>query len=32
MYHILYDDLSPEEALHRLMTRDLKNELDDDRS
>jgi len=32
MYHILYDDLSPKEALHRLMTRDLKNELDDDRS
>ncbi len=29
MYHILYDDLSPREALHRLMTRDLKNELDE---
>jgi glycerol-3-phosphate dehydrogenase (NAD(P)+) len=29
MYHILYDDLSPKEALHRLMTRDLKNELDE---
>lgn len=28
MYHILYDDLSPKEALYRLMTRDLKNELD----
>ena len=25
-YHILYDDLSPKEALHWLMTRDLKQE------
>jgi glycerol-3-phosphate dehydrogenase (NAD(P)+) len=28
VYHILYDDISPREALHRLMTRDLKHELD----
>jgi glycerol-3-phosphate dehydrogenase (NAD(P)+) len=28
VYHILYDDVSPREALHRLMTRDLKHELD----
>jgi glycerol-3-phosphate dehydrogenase (NAD(P)+) len=27
-YHILYDDVSPKEAVYRLMTRDLKNELD----
>ena len=29
VYHILYDDLSPKEALYRLMTRDLKDELDE---
>ncbi len=29
IYHILYDDVSPGEALHRLMTRDLKQEMDD---
>ena len=29
VYHILYDDLSPKEAAHRLMTRDLKQELDE---
>jgi glycerol-3-phosphate dehydrogenase (NAD(P)+) len=29
VYHILYDDVSPREALHRLMTRDLKQELDE---
>ena len=29
MYHILYQDLSPEVALHRLMTRELKYELDE---
>ena len=28
VYHILYDDVSPKEAVHRLMTRDLKHELD----
>ncbi len=28
-YHILYDDVSPKEALHRLMTRDLKHEWDE---
>ncbi|MBA3028459.1 MAG: NAD(P)-dependent glycerol-3-phosphate dehydrogenase [Desulfobacteraceae bacterium] len=28
-YHVLYDDLSPTEALYQLMTRDLKSELDD---
>lgn len=28
-YHILYDDVSPKEAVFRLMTRDLKNELDE---
>jgi glycerol-3-phosphate dehydrogenase (NAD(P)+) len=28
VYHILYDDVSPTEAVHRLMTRDLKHELD----
>jgi glycerol-3-phosphate dehydrogenase (NAD(P)+) len=27
-YHILYDDVSPKDALYRLMTRDLKHELD----
>jgi glycerol-3-phosphate dehydrogenase (NAD(P)+) len=30
MYHILYQDLAPEIALHRLMTRELKYELDED--
>ena len=29
VYHILYDDIAPKEALHRLMTRDLKHELDE---
>ncbi|MBN1931573.1 MAG: NAD(P)H-dependent glycerol-3-phosphate dehydrogenase [Desulfobacterales bacterium] len=29
IYHILYDDFSPKESLHRLMTRDLKQELDE---
>jgi len=29
VYHILYDRLKPQKALHRLMTRDLKNEIDD---
>lgn len=29
VYHILYDDISPKEAVHRLMTRDLKQELDE---
>lgn len=29
IYHILYDDLSPREALFQLMTRDLKQELDE---
>ena len=28
-YRILYEDLSPKEAIHRLMTRDLKQELDE---
>jgi glycerol-3-phosphate dehydrogenase (NAD(P)+) len=28
MYHILYEDASPEDAVYRLMTRDLKQELD----
>jgi glycerol-3-phosphate dehydrogenase (NAD(P)+) len=28
IYHLLYEDGSPEKALHRLMTRDLKHELD----
>jgi glycerol-3-phosphate dehydrogenase (NAD(P)+) len=30
IYHILYDDVSPQEALHRLMTRNLRNELDEE--
>ena len=30
IYHILHEDLSPREALHQLMTRDLKSELDED--
>ena len=29
IYHVLYDDVSPNEALMRLMTRDLKRELDE---
>lgn len=29
MYHILYEDLDPKEALFRLMTRDLRHELDE---
>jgi len=29
IYHILYDDISPKEATYRLMTRDLKQELDE---
>jgi glycerol-3-phosphate dehydrogenase (NAD(P)+) len=28
VYHVLYDDLDPRTALHELMTRDLKQELD----
>ena len=30
MYHILYQDLAPEVALHRLMTRQLRYELDEE--
>jgi glycerol-3-phosphate dehydrogenase (NAD(P)+) len=30
IYHILYEDLEPKEALYRLMTRTLKQELDED--
>ena len=29
VYHVLYHDISPKEALFRLMTRDLKRELDE---
>lgn len=29
IYHILYEDVSPREAVYKLMTRDLKDELDD---
>jgi len=29
IYHILYDNVSPKEAVYRLMTRDLKHELDE---
>jgi len=29
VYHILYSGLSPKEAVYQLMTRDLKNELDE---
>jgi glycerol-3-phosphate dehydrogenase (NAD(P)+) len=29
VYHILYDDLSPKKAVYRLMTRDLRQELDE---
>ena len=28
MYHILYDGASPREAVYRLMTRDLKQEIE----
>jgi glycerol-3-phosphate dehydrogenase (NAD(P)+) len=30
MYHILYEELAPQEALQRLMTRELKYELDEE--
>ena len=30
VYHILYENLAPKEAVYQLMTRDLKNELDED--
>jgi glycerol-3-phosphate dehydrogenase (NAD(P)+) len=30
IYRVLYEDLPPREALYQLMTRDLKQELDDD--
>lgn len=30
IYHILHEDLDPKVALHQLMTRDLKHELDDE--
>lgn len=30
MYHILYEDIAPEDALQRLMTRELKYELDEE--
>lgn len=30
VYRILYEQLSPKEAVYQLMTRDLKNELDED--
>ena len=29
VYHVLYDGIAPKEAVHRLMTRDLKQELDE---
>jgi glycerol-3-phosphate dehydrogenase (NAD(P)+) len=29
VYYVLYDELSPKEAVRRLMTRDLKQELDE---
>jgi len=29
IYHVLYDNISPKDALFRLMTRDLKKELDE---
>lgn len=29
VYHVLYDDLLPKDAVYQLMTRDLKSELDD---
>jgi glycerol-3-phosphate dehydrogenase (NAD(P)+) len=30
IYHVVYDGISPKEALFRLMTRDLKQELDEE--
>jgi glycerol-3-phosphate dehydrogenase (NAD(P)+) len=30
VYHILYDGVAPQEAVHRLMTRDLRDEMDED--
>ena len=30
VYRILYENLSPKDAVYLLMTRDLKNELDED--
>jgi glycerol-3-phosphate dehydrogenase (NAD(P)+) len=30
VYRILYEDLSPKDAVYRLMTRDLKQELDEE--
>jgi glycerol-3-phosphate dehydrogenase (NAD(P)+) len=30
IYYILHEDLDPKDAVHQLMTRDLKNELDDE--
>ena len=30
VYHTLYEDLSPKDAVYQLMTRDLKNELDEE--
>jgi glycerol-3-phosphate dehydrogenase (NAD(P)+) len=30
IYFILHKDLDPKDAVHQLMTRDLKNELDDE--
>jgi glycerol-3-phosphate dehydrogenase (NAD(P)+) len=30
IYHILYEDLPPKEAVYRLMTRELKHELDEE--
>lgn len=30
IYRILYEDLDPKDAVHQLMTRDLKSELDDE--
>jgi glycerol-3-phosphate dehydrogenase (NAD(P)+) len=29
VYHVLYDDLSPKEAVFQLMTRDLKDEIEE---
>jgi glycerol-3-phosphate dehydrogenase (NAD(P)+) len=30
VYYVLHEDLNPKDALHQLMTRDLKHELDDE--
>jgi glycerol-3-phosphate dehydrogenase (NAD(P)+) len=30
IYYILYEDMPPKEAVYRLMTRELKHELDDE--